>query len=413
MPYKTFDNLQQFNAAQPVLRLLDAMDTALDDNPYQRPAHPTPPTITVSSTSDGTLTSSPLASGGALTSASINQIAWYGGVPAPILTQYVCLPVTSIFPQTSGNIGSGMADKNQWASAMEIMTDSDKVQLGVYISNAAKMMFQVDGRYVDFTGTPGNNAANTDTFFLLTFASRRVRRIRFLIPNLPSKGCTLVKSLRISPTCSFWKPSQSEVLRVAWAGDSLSEGTNGAASIYPIPNAAWPVVACELLGLRDCRQVSVGSCGYLSDNGGLRRKLRDQIPFWTNQGPFDLIVFANCFNDAASDKYLLTAEVLYCLRLARTLHPTTPIVVLGCHAGNTAPGANQLATDAALKLAVDTLNDPIVKFAPISSDTPAWVTSANAAAYLDPDLIHYNVAGAEFAGYRAAQALRLAVQSMV
>jgi hypothetical protein len=340
-----------------------------------------------------------------------------------VLSTYICLPVTSVLPATNGNIGSGLLDKNQWASAFEIMTDSDKVQFGIYISNAAKLMFQVDGQYVDFVGTAGNNVANTDTYFLLTFASRKTRRIRVLLPNLPSKGCTLVKNIRVSPTCSFWKPPQSEVLKVAWAGDSYSEGTNGAASIYPIPNASWPVLTCELLGLRDCRQVSVGSCGYISDNAGARSKLRDQIPRWVGQGPFDLIVFANGYNDSSSTPYAIQQEVLYDLQLVATLHPGVPIVVLGCQAGAGGPSAAQIATEKAIAAAVTQFNYPLCKFAPVSTDTPTWLNgtgyvgatngTGNSDVYVDPDHTHPTVAGAEYLAYRSAAAIRAAVQSML
>jgi lysophospholipase L1-like esterase len=383
----------------------------------------TPPTIAVSASSDASLVATNLCTGGVLAPATLNQIAWYGGIPTPILSLYVCLPVASVLPSTNGNIGSGMLDKNQWASAFEIMTDSDKVQFGIYISSAAKVMFQVDGQYVDFAGTAGNNAANTDTFFELTFASRKTRRIRVLLPNVPSKGCTLVKSIRVSPTCSFWKPPQSEVLRLAWAGDSYSEGTNGAASIYPIPNAAWPVLTGELLGIRDVRQVSVGSCGYISDNAGARSKLRDQIPRWANQGPFDLIVFANGYNDSSSTPYAIQTEVLADLQLVSTLHPSSPIVVLGCQAGAAGPSAAQIATENAIAAAVKQFNYPLCKFAPVSTDTPTWLNgtgyvgatngTGNSDVYVDPDHTHPTIAGAEYLAYRSAAAIRMAVLSML
>lgn len=418
-----FDNLAQAAQLETVDRLLDFIDPALDSNPYSRPAMTTPPTITVSGTSDATLTSIPLAAAGVLTSAALSQVAWYGGAPTAILTTYVSLPVASIYPQTTGNIGSGMLDKNQWASAMEFVTDSDKVQLVLYLSSAVKVMFQVDGQYTDFAGTAGNNAANIDTVFTLQFASRKPRRIRVLLPNLPSKGCTLAKSIKVTPTCNIWKPAQSEVIKVFWAGDSYSEGTNGAASIYPIPNAAWPVLTCELLGLRDCRQVSVGSCGYLSDNAGARSKLRDQMTRWGAQGTPDLIVFANGYNDSSYDPYALQNEVLYDLRLARTMYPNAPIVVLGCQAGAGGPNVAQQKAEAAIAAAVAQLNDRIVKFVPVSTDTPTWLNgtgkvgatnlSGNSDVYVDPDGTHPTVAGAEYLAYRSAAAIRTALKSML
>ncbi|ARQ95367.1 hypothetical protein [Bradyrhizobium phage BDU-MI-1] len=403
-------------------RILDIMDRAVDNNPYQRPAMQAPPTVAVSATSDPTLVFTTMAAAGALTTAAIKQVAWYGGVPTPILTQYVCMPVASVLPSTAGNIGSGFADKNQWASAMEIMTDSDKVQFGIYMSNAVKVMFQVDGQYVDFAGVTGLGAASADTFLGLTFATRKVRRIRVLIPCLPSKGPCLVKSIRVSPTCSFWKPNQANVLRMAWYGDSYGEGTNGAASIYPIPNAAWPVLTGELLGIRDVRQLSVGSTGYLSDAAGARSKLRDQMPRTFSQGPFDIAVFAHGYNDSGFAPAAIQAEVLFCLQMFRQNFPLTPMVVLGCQAGAAGPNAAQIACDGAIGAAVLQFNDPLCKFVPVSTDTPTWLNgtgavgatngSGNSDFYVDPDKAHPNVAGAEYLSFRSAIGIRTAVASM-
>lgn len=410
------------SVGQKLARLRAIMDAAIDTNPYQRPAMAVPPSITVSAGSDGTLTVFSLAAAGALTQVALDQVAFYGGVPTAILTTYVAMPVASVLPATNGNIGSGLLDKNQWASAIEIVTDSDKVQFGYYTSSAVKHMFQVDGQYVDFAGTAGNAANNADTFFLLTFASRKTRRIRALIPSLPSKGPTLLKSIRISPTCSFWKPNLSQVYRCGWLGDSYGEGTNGAASIYPVPNAAWPVLTCELLGIRDCRQLSVGSTGYISTAGGTRSKLRDQLPNIVNQAPFDMFVISHGYNDASSTPAALAMEALAAYRTLRAMYPTTPIVVLGCQAGAGGPSAAQIAAENAIASAVAAFADPLCKFAPVSTDAPTWLNgtgkigatngSGNSDVYIDPDGAHPSLAGAEFLAYRSAVAIRSAMVAM-
>lgn len=404
------------------------MDPALDHNPYQRPVMTTPPSISVLATTDASLGArTDMVVAGALSPAALNQIAWYGGVPTAKSSAYVAMPVTSVAKPdgtgSGGNAGLPDATLNQWASAFEIMTDAPVVEFCIYAHSGRKVMFQVDGAYVDKVGTAGAQASNADNFFKLTFATRIPRRIRVLLSNHPSNGPCYLKSLRMTATCSFWKPPQSEVLRVGWVGDSYSEGTNGAGTIYPIPNAAWPVLTCELLGLRDCRQLAVGSCGYLSDSSGTRSKLRDQIPRWVNQAPFDLIVFANGFNDASFTPYAITAEVLYDLQLASTMHPGVPIVVLGCQAGSAGPNAAQIATESAIAQAVAKFNYPLCKFAPVSTDTPSWLNgtgyvgatngTGNSDVYIDPDHTHPTVAGAEFIAYRSAAAIRTAVLSML
>lgn len=400
-------------------RLHTIIDTAIDNNPYQRAAMAVPPTVAVAASSDGTLVGYPLCAAGALTAAA-SQVAFYGGVPTPILTNYVAMPVVSVLPSTNGNLG--LADLNQWASAIEIMTDSDKVQFIAFTSSAVKLMFQVDGQYVDFTGTAGPASA-LDTFVKLAFASRKIRRIRVLLPTVPATGPTLPKAMHMTPGASFWKPPQEQVMRVAWAGDSYGETTNSAGSIYPIPNAAWPVLTCELLGLRDCRQLTVGSCGYLSNSAGTRSRLRDQIPRWAAQAPFDLIVLANGYNDASFAAADITAEVFYDLQYIRSLYPTTPVVVLGCQAGNSGPGASQIATELAIASAVAQTGDYLCQFVPVSTDTPTWLNgtgyvgatngTGNSDVYVDPDHTHPTLAGSEYLAFRSAVGIRQGVANMV
>lgn len=399
-------------------RLLTVMEEAVNGSPYRRPAMSAPPTITNPGSTDASLTQViSFAAGGALTSDAVNKIAWYGGVPSPILTQYVAMPVTSVLPSVNGNIGSGFADKNQWASAFEFMTDANLLEIVAYTSSAVKHMFQVDGQYVDFTGTAGTATNNTDTRFQLAFTGRKPRRIRMLVPCLPSKGPTLLKALKIPAGCSVWKPNQNSVLRLGWGGDSYGETTNAQASIYPIPNAAWPVLTGELLGFRDVRQLVVGQTGYISDAGGTRSKLRDQIPRWTAQGPFDAIVLSHGYNDPAGTPAAiaaLTAEVLYDLKLIRSLHPNVPIFVFGSQAGNSAPSPDRIAAENAIAGAVAAFADKLCAFIPVSTDTPPWLSSANASLYLDPvDLTHPNLVGSELISYRAAAGILRAARAML
>jgi lysophospholipase L1-like esterase len=404
-------------------RLLGIIDRALDNNPYQKPAMATPPTVAVSATSDATLTVYPLVNGTALHD-NASRVAFYGGYPVIIASAYVAMAVANVAPSTAGNIGGGaVAGLNQWASAIEFMTDSDKVQIGLYTTSSVKHMFQVDGQYVDFAGSAGLATTGTDCFFLLTFASRKPRRIRVLIPSLPSKGPTMIKTIRLSPTCSMWKPNQANVLRLAWYGDSYSEGTNGSSTIYPVPNAAWPVLTGELLGIRDVRQLAVGSTGYVSDASGVRSKCVDQMPWTFAQGPFDLGVFAHGYNDAGRAADVITANALACYQLFRQKYPLTPIVVLGAQAGAGGPNATQIACENAIKAAVTLFDDPLCKFAPVSTDTQTWLNgtgkvgatngSGNSDVYIDPDGVHPTLAGAEYLAFRSAPAIRAAIASMV
>jgi hypothetical protein len=405
-------------------RLRRIMEAARDTNPYQRAAMSAPPTITVSTSTDGTLAPrTDLANGSGVTAAALNQVAWYGGVPTAKSSAYVAMPVASVLPSTSGNAGLPSTDLNSWQFANEIMTDAATVEFCNFMHSGRKVMYQIDGQYVDFTGVAGTAASNADNFVKLAFGARKVRRIRQLCSTHPSNGVTYPKSLRCDALSTFWKPPQSDVVRVGWSGDSMSEGFNTSATIYPIPNAAWPVAACEILGFRDCRQLAVGSCGYISDNGAARSKLRDQMPRWANQAPFDLFVFANGYNDASNSAAAITAEVLYDLQLCRATYPGIPIVVLGCQAGAGGPAALQITCEGAINAAVTAFNDPLCKFAPVSTDAPPWYSgtgkvgattgAGNSDIYVDTDGAHDSLAGSDYKALRSAAAIRTAITSML
>lgn len=403
---KTAASSTALDSAKHVLAL---MEQAHFNNPYQSGVMASPPTVTVGSTSDAALTVYSLASAGAFLPA-FNQVAWYGGLPTVYGNIYVGMPVTSIAPSTGANF---TGSKNQWSWAAEFVTDSDKVQLTLYTSSSHKHFFQVDGKYVDLAGTLGNNATIADTVFTLQFASKKPRRIRVAMPTFPAKGPAMFKAIRVSPGCSFWKPDQSQVLRMGWFGDSYPEGTNAENSVYPIANAAWPVLTGELLGIRDVRQFVAGSTGYISTAGGVRPKLRDMIPLVADQGDMHIIVVSHGYNDSSNTAAAITAEAKLAYAALRKQYPNAIIIVLGCQAGSGAPTAAQIATENAIKDAVTQTGDKFMRFVPVSTDTPVWLSSANAALYVSSDNTHPNLAGHEYISFRSAPGIRGAVKDII
>lgn len=387
----------------------------------------TPPTISVGIATDVTL-AAPVAmvAGNALTPAATGKMAWYGGVPMPVANAYVVLPVTSVLPSMTGNLAGyanafGVtADMNSWNGALETMTDSDTVEFCIYTNNAKTVFFQVDGEYVDKIGSTGTSATTTDYFFRLTFATRKARRIRICLPTLQAGGPCPVKQIRIKSLCDLWKPDQSGVMRLGWAGDSYSEG-------YPYAlaygNGSWGNIAGEVLGFRDVRQLAVGATGYTTDNGGLRSKLRDQIPRWiTAQAPFDAIVIGHGYNDYGVAAATLTTEVLYDLQLIRAGAPRVPIVVLGSQGGKRGPDAGTILVENTIAAAVAQFADARCVFRPVSTDATPWLNgtgyggatnaSGNSDIYVGADGIHPTLAGQEHIGLRAAFAVQGALEAM-
>lgn len=221
-----------------VERLLSIMDSARDNNPYQRSAMSTPPTVAVGAATDGSLAAAiPLVSANALTTTTLTKMAWYGGIPTPTSTSHVAMPVASTLPALTGNLATLVnafgitADLSSFAYATELMTDASVIEFAIWINNARKVMFQVDGQYVDFAGSAGLGSSAVN-YFKLTFASGKARRIRVLMSTLPNAVTTLT-SIRTNALASIWKPSQKDVLRLAWGGDSYGEGFNTSGTIFP------------------------------------------------------------------------------------------------------------------------------------------------------------------------------------
>lgn len=407
--YKAGKSAASGSALDSKRHILALMEQAHFNNPYQSGVMANPPTVAVGATSDATLTLSSMVSAGAFTP-GFNAVAFYGGKPTIYGGLYISMPVTSIAPSTGANLGGSL---NQWSWAFEFTTDSDKVQLGLYTSSTHKHFFQVDGKYVDLAGTVGNGASIVDTFFTLTFASKKARRIRVLMPTFPAKGPSMLKTIRVSPGCSFWKPDQSQVLRMGWFGDSYPEGTNAENSVYQVANAAWPILTGELLGVRDVRQFVAGSTGYISTMAGARPKLIDMIPLVADQGDMDIIVVSHGYNDSSNTPADIKAAAKAAYAALRKQYPNAAIIVLGCQAGNGAPTAAQIATENAIKDAVTETGDKFMRFVRVSTDNPVWLSSANASLYVSSDNTHPNLAGHEYISFRTAPGVRAAIKDMI
>ncbi len=412
-----------------VQRLLRAFAKAEDNNPYQLPEMANPPVVAVGIASDAALGAAvPLAAGNALTAAA-SRVAWYGGVPSAAVASFVCMPVVSNLP-ANGNLTSLVGpnvtiDQSMYNHAAEIMTDGEVVEFAAYCKNNRKVMFQVDGQYVSKAGHFGNSTGNAINYFKLTFGTKKTRRIRMLMSNMTevADGATMLTAIRLSPLSSFWRPPGSGVLRMGCFTDSYGMG-GGGQNNFDTPNASFTTLAGELLGIRDVRQLSQFGTGYLATGAG-RSKLAAQIPRSLGpQGPWDLLLVAHGYNDAAQVPANVQAEALADFKLLRQGAPNVPIVVLGPWAGKTGPSAAVVNIENAIRGAVDAFKDPLCRFAANSTAPQPFLYGTgrqgdlkgdgNADVYIGTDGTHLTpIAGHEYAAFRAATAIRETVNAMI
>ena len=423
-----------------VLKLLRLFEGASNGrNPYDRELA-TGVTVTVNTATDVSLGAvAPLASGNpaTLTSAALNQIAWYGGIPKNVgngASKYVTVVSTSSAPgngnlQTWAGTNGITADMSGWSSALEIETDMQTIEIGCYLASTRYVTVQVNGQYVDKVGHT-NATGNADSFIRIAFAAPGVNRVRLSFGPGLSGSATFPFQIRGAAGFSFWKPDQSQVVRTAVLGDSYTEPQGDNVFVYP--NGGMMDIAAERLGIRDKRTLGVGGCGIIATNGGTRSNLRAQMGRTLDpagalyQGPFHLLVEMNGFNDY-SFVAQVEAELLYDLRWARALHPDLPMVVLGSQCGRRGPDAGTLAVEDAKQAAVVAFNDPMCKFVPVARAIDPWTsgTGYNGApvgsdisnAAISSDSIHpssiANGAGHRRLGYRATAGIWGAVRSMM
>lgn len=421
-----------------VRKLLNRANMVRWSNPYAAPVMATPPTVTFTNASDGALGAAVLMTSGVtnsvLTSAALNQVAWYGGIPKGN-GKYVHMPVASVSPAVGGNLAGYAntaitADMNAWNYGEVILTDALTVEFGIFANSSMRVMLQVDDQYVDKVGWVGAQAGGADNFLKLVFATRKMRKIRLMhaIRAGAASGSMLFQ-IRLTALAKFRSPVVSNLTKLLWFGDSNGEGLLHA---YETPNAPNGFITGELLGFDDTRLCSVGQTGYTVDNGGLRKKLRDQLPMHLDpagslyQGVPDAIMFSHGYNDYPTAPATITAEVAYDLALARS-YANCPILVNGAMPGNKGPDAQLLAVENAISAGVTqyvaSSGDKLCKFLPFLTDTvvpiegTGYVGATNASGNsdyaVDTDHIHLAVYGHELAAYQQAHRARVALSSML
>ncbi len=217
--------------------------------------------------------------------AAMSYFSFTGGTPAQWVSQpYLVFPVSSVAPSTAGNMSNAFgtaSPMNAWCWQAEFMTDAATVEISFGSSLSTNLQIVVDGQYVSATSiVPNTYSSPTLNTIRLAFAARRPggRRIQFR-----HRGTGGFKGIAIGALDRVWKPDTSDSLIVASTGDSYSEaqglGLTTGTQVAFAADGAWNNWLCDLMGWSDCRQVAVGSTGYVVNNN-IRSTVINQIPNW-------------------------------------------------------------------------------------------------------------------------------------
>lgn len=397
-------------------RLRDSFARAKWNNPEVNALLSPTPTLLSTGTPDGSLTKIYKLDQGATVMEPTGGRFYYSGnnQRGAIATQnvkgdignltYLTAPINPPLPDTGENsIGPYY---------YKFMTDAIKVQIaGAALAAGNLCRFIVDGQYIDLTG----NDFSTNIYYQITFATKKPRTIEFEVQDNFS-----FFQVAIDPLSRIWKPRPIDTIRAVITGDSHTEGLSG------IPNAAWSgcsAIMSRLLGIWDMWIASIGGTGYVkTGTTGLRPPILGQMPYWVNNGKFDMVIFAGGYNDLGFANSAITTAALACWKLARASQPRALIVVFGIWGAARGPDVTLTGTEAAIAAQFAAWADPYSVFIPVSTASEPWEFgtgfqgatngTGNSDNYVFTDGIHDNTAGQQHRAWRMADAIRQAVFAM-
>ncbi len=339
----------------------------------------------------------------------ISQVpfTYMGGRPKVYGGEYVRFPAVKL-AETGGNVDDG---ENAYAWRIGFNTDAPKISMG-FLSGLT-YRFIVDGQYVSLDRT--SLGSGQPTYITLDFSSVGGRKVReIMIEGVAAAG---FHSIALSPVDTIWK--MNEGYRLSVVGQSYEQGT-GASYI----NDGYVPIMGDLLGFSDVRQIAEGGTGYTVGAS----KYIDRISDWTGGNIPDLLVLSGALADVSSGVNELRDAVIDLIQQTRIILPKLPIVTLAIMPAATGPSQIYLDKENEIREAVESLNDPLIKFIPISTDpTGSWLTgtgfenspngTGNSDIYLGgvdgSDSTHPNDLGHQYLGTRAAKAILKALKEML
>ncbi len=195
---------------------------------------------------------------------------------------------------------------------------------------------------------------------------------------------------RVSKDDIFYATAEPPKLRVAFVGDSYTEGTSANS-----PWESFPAICARELNVEPILLGS-GGTGYIAIPYAGRFTFIDRLSDLTNLSPPpDAIVVAGGINDSVPPEILSSAVSSY-LDALQTSFPLARIIVLGPW--------NPLLRDGdanaeAIKATTLAHGLPFV-------DVRDWLPPANLPAYIGPDNVHPTPLGHQYLGSKVADALK-------
>lgn len=350
----------------------------MNNHPRTRGVYPTPPSITVgtSTTPSGYVRSfAPNAAGA--------PFAISGGQLIANADSFRIVSVTA----------SGTRDGLVWRVGTYL--DGDGISFELDSVTTGGYRFLVDGQYVSMSGTVSSSGGYRH--FTLEFPTR-TRRFVQVEGTLNLR----IRSVKCKETDNLIEPVEADGLCLAWLGDS-NEMMYGN---YPLKGDSMAQVAADALGVSRLCLSSIADTGLVASNGGNNYLTR--VSDVTDM-PCHAVLIHMSINDvrygySAAD---VKAGATALINAIRAVKPNIPILFLGIFTAenhpNTPSPTMARAHEDAVAEAVAEANLPLVAFRRVMTDPdpPAYwadttTTAGNLTIYTDGS--HSNILGNAYIG---------------
>jgi lysophospholipase L1-like esterase len=367
---------------------------ARTNNRYLLPAMTSPPTVTDSTTADGTLTL---------------MIPWNGG------NSYLAYTGTGPFNYCGGltqpdALGSNKAPSvyygtvagspvnTQGVTYVETVVDAAKVQFQVFaFGGQSQYRVIVNGQYVTFTAKV--IAATGPNYITVDFTSVGGRASRNV--TLEFVNCDFGEFTRVRPVEGISRPPGKPV-RMYVQGDSIT--AYGGTSVPNIGNNLVNRLGAYL-GIRDTWVGGVPGTGYINNAANTQTTAIQRVPDIISARP-DIIVSLNGHNDAA---FMTSADlqkgVTQWLTALRSNPATASAPIVMCGLWCNVPNGASAAAEGAITAAVTAFNDPDGAWMTGTGSTAAPTGTGNCDVYVSADGVHPNDAGHTYLAGRLADAM--------
>ena len=357
-------------------------DGALE--PYPTP-HPTPPTITLGTTS------APVLTGGAyVTTSNLNAFRHFGAA----------VQFFSGYAHGASITSAGAADSADRFQTFhtEFYFDGNDIELQLRgFGGSYRILVDDQWAATDDSAKLGPAPDGSPKFLRLTFASRAIRKIRVELGTQPFAAAYVKAGDSVWPT----PPAEQRMIVV---GDSFTRDDRVTGQ-YSQRLTAFPFALGKYLGLRDVWASGVGSTGYLKTTADPRVKFRDRLQADVLDHAPDIIVWAGGHNDGTFSTAAIQDEAEACYEAAAAALPGVRQIVCSPFNNGGTVAAPRPAVSAAIEAAavanglpfIDVL-DPNIWSGTGKVGTPAG--NGNADYYVSPDAVHPSADGAEGGGHR-------------